>query len=195
MDRRGRQDETSGGAKRLLVVVLLIVAQPLMLRASELSPAEGIKRYAELVRLNPQSASYYNALGYYYFKGGHLVEAEDSYQKALEIDRSYAVSHNNIGILYLCQGKPKQAEAHFRQALAVLPTYVKAQYNLAVALFRQRRYVDAMKAYLVAREQDWKYVRERDDSEKMKAALEEANKDPKTRQELDRMGREYGSPN
>ena len=175
------------------MLVLLIIAQPLALGASELSPADGIRRYAQLVRLRPQSAPYHNALGYYYFKAGHLKEAEDFYQKALELDRSYAVPHNNLGILYLNQRKPEQAEAHFRQALAVSPTYVKAQYNLAVALFRQRRYMDAVKAYLVAREQDCQYVRGRDDPEKMKAALEEANKDAKTRQELDRMRREYGS--
>jgi tetratricopeptide (TPR) repeat protein len=177
------------------MLVLLIMAQPLALGASDLSPADGIRRYAQLVRLKPQSAPYHNALGYYYFKAGHLKEAEASYQKALELDRSYAVPHNNIGILYLSQRKPEQAEAHFRQALAISPTYVKAQYNLAVALFRERRYIDAVKAYLVAREQDWKYVRGRDDPEKMKAALEEANRDSNTREELDRMRREYGSRN
>ncbi len=193
MDGGGRQEKISGGAGRLLVLVLLIAAQPPALRASELSPADGIRRYAQLVRLYPQSAPYHNALGYYCFKAGNLKEAEVWYQKAMELDGSYAIPHNNIGILYLQQRKPEQAEAHFRQALAIFPTYVKAQYNLAVALFRQRRYIDAVRAYLVAREQDRKYVRGRDDPEKMKAALEEANKDPKTRQELEWMRREYGS--
>jgi Flp pilus assembly protein TadD len=178
----------------LLVLVLLIAAQSVALRASELSPADGIKRYAEFVRLNPQSAPYHNALGYYYFKAGHLKEAETSYQKALQLDGSYAVPHNNIGVLYLHQRKPEKAEVHFRQALAIFPTYVKAQYNLAVALFRQGRHVDAVRAYLVAKERDWKYVRGRDDPEKMKAALEEAKRDPKTRQELERMRWEHASP-
>jgi Flp pilus assembly protein TadD len=195
MDGGGRQGETFGGAGILLGLVLLIVAQPCALRASELSPADGIRRYAQLVRLNPQSAPYHNALGYYYFKGGHLMEAEASYQKALDLDGSCAVAHNNIGILYLHRHKPEQAEAHFRQALAISPKYVKAQYNLAVALFRQRRYIDAVKVYLVAREQDWRYVRGRDDPEKMKTALEEANKDAQTRQELERMRPEYMCPN
>jgi tetratricopeptide (TPR) repeat protein len=190
-----RQAGISGRARGLLFLVLLAVSSPLPAAATELSPADGIRRYAQLVRLYPQSARYHNALGYYQFKAGHLKEAEGSYLRALDIDRSYSVAHNNIGILYLHQRKPEQAEDHFRQALAVSPSYVKAQYNLAVALFRQRRYIDAMKAYLVARKRDWTYVHERDDPEKMKAAFDEANKDPETRRELQRIRQEYSAPN
>jgi tetratricopeptide (TPR) repeat protein len=179
----------------LLFLVLLAAGSPLPAAVTELSPADGIRRYAQLVRLSPQSAPYHNALGYYQFRAGHLKEAEGSYLRALDIDRSCAVAHNNIGIVYLHQRKPEQAEEHFRRALAISPSYVKAQYNLAVALFRQRRYMDAVKAYLVARKQDWTYVHDRDDPEKMKAAFDEANKDPETRRELQRIRQEYSAPN
>lgn len=189
-----RQDRISGRARGLLLLVLLAVGSPLLAAVTELSPADGIRRYAQLVGLYPQSAPYLNALGYYQFRAGHLKEAETSYLRALDIDRSCAVAHNNIGIVYLHQGKPEQAEAHFRQTLAISPAYVKAQYNLAVALFRQRRYIDAVKAYLVARQQDWTYVHGRDDPEKMKAAFDEANKDSETRLELERIREEDTSP-
>lgn len=195
MGRRSRKDWFYGRTRGPLLLVLLAVGSPSLAAVTELSPADGIRQYAQLVRLYPKSAPYHNALGYYQFRAGHLTEAETSYLRALGIDRCYAVAHNNIGIVYLHQRKPEQAEAHFRQALAISPAYVKAQYNLAVALFRQRRYIDAVKAYLVARKQDWTYVHGRDDPEKMKAAFEEANKDPETRLELERIREEYCSPN
>jgi tetratricopeptide (TPR) repeat protein len=185
----------SGRTRGLLFLALLAVVSPLPAASTELSPADGISRYAQLVRLYPENAPYYNALGYYQFRAGHLNEAETSYLRAIGIDRCYAVAHNNIGIVYLHQRKPERAEAHFKQALAISPAYVKAQYNLAVALFRQRRYIDAVKAYVVARKQDWTYVHGRDDPEKMKAAFDEASKDPETRLELERIRQEYSSPN
>jgi tetratricopeptide (TPR) repeat protein len=193
MGRGSREDRISGRARALLFLVLLAMSSPAP--AAELSPADGIMHYAQLVRLYPESAVYHNALGYYQFKAGHLEEAEASYLRALGIDQCYAVAHNNIGVVYLHQRKPEQAEAHFRKALAISPFYVKAQYNLAVALFRERRYMDAVKAYLVARKQDWMYVHDRDDLGKMKAAFDEAKKDPETSLELERIRQEYSSPN
>jgi protein O-GlcNAc transferase len=194
MGGASRQDRISGGARGLFFLVLLAMSSPAPAAATELSPADGITHYARLVRLYPQSAPYHNALGYYQFRAGHLKEAEGSYLRALDIDRAYAVAHNNIGVVYLHQRKPEQAEDHFRQALAISPSYVKAQYNLAVALFRQHRYIDAVKAYLVARNQDWQYVHDRDDPERMKAAFDEANNDPETRRELERIKQDYTPP-
>jgi tetratricopeptide (TPR) repeat protein len=189
-----REDRICGRTRVWLFLVLLVLASPTLAAVTELSPADGIGRYEQLIRLYPDSAPYYNALGYCQFKAGYLEEAEASYLRALGIDQCYALAHNNIGIVYLHQRKPEQAEAHFRQALAISPVYVKAQYNLAVALFRQRRYIEALKAYVVARQKDWAYVHDRDDPEKMQAAFDEANQDPETRLELDRIRREYSCP-
>ncbi|HVO82997.1 MAG TPA: tetratricopeptide repeat protein [Syntrophobacteria bacterium] len=193
MGGRSREDLISRRKRGLLFLVLLALGSSSLAAVTELSPADGICRYGQLVRLYPDSAPYHNALGYYQFKAGFLDEAEASYLRALGIDRAYAVAHNNIGIVYLHLQKPEQAEAHFRQALAISPAYVKAQYNLAVALFRQHRYIDAVQAYLVARKQDWAYVRDRDDPEKMKAALAEANKDLESKLELERIRQEDSS--
>jgi len=195
MGGESREHRICGRRRAWLFLVLLVLASPTLAAVTELSPADGIGRYEQLVRLYPDSASYYNALGYYQFKAGYLEEAEASYLRALGIDRCYALAHNNIGIVYLHQRKPEQAEAHFRQALAISPVYVKAQYNLAVALFRQRRYIDAVQAYLAARKQDWAYVQGRDDPEKMEAAVAEADKDPETKLELERIRQEYMPPN
>ena len=69
--------------------------------------------------------------------------------------------------------------------------YAKAQYNLAVALFHQKRYADAAKAYFKARDLDKEYVNRRDNSEhtrkKLQAALEQAAEDEESSKELKRM--------
>ena len=85
----------------------------------------------------------------------------------------------------------EQAEKEFLQAVRLNPRYNKAQYNLAVALFNQKRYADAAKAYFKARDLDREYVNRRDNSEhtrkKLQAALEQAAEDEESSRELKRM--------
>jgi acetyl-CoA carboxylase carboxyltransferase component len=69
---------------------------------------------------------------------------------------------------------------------------------LAVALFHQKRYADAAKAYFKARDLDREYVDRRDNSEhtrkKLRSALEQAAEDEESTKELKRM-QKWLSPN
>jgi hypothetical protein len=60
-----------------------------------------------------------------------------------------------------------------------------------VALFHQKRYADAAKAYFKTRDLDREYVNKRDNSEntqkKLQSALEQAAKDEESSKELKRM--------
>jgi len=181
----------------ILILLSSFLAGPLLARDGELSSAEGIDHYKKQVELQPQKASYWNALGYYYLKSGNLQEAEAHLLKAIETDASYPTPHNNLGVVYLKQGRPEKAEEEFRQAVKLKPNYSKAQYNLAVAMFHQRRYLDAAKAYSKARELDSDYVERRDNREKTKEkiekALEQVAGDDKSTKELQRM-RQWFAP-
>ena len=181
----------------ILILLISLVALPLLVRGGELSSAEGIDYYRKQVELEPQKASHWNALGYYYLKSGNLQEAEAHLLKAVETDAFYPTPHNNLGVVYLKQDRPEKAEEEFRQAVKLKPDYSKAQYNLAVALFHQRRYLDAAKAYSKARELDSDYVERRDNREKTKAkiekALEQVAGDDKSTKELQRM-RQWFAP-
>ena len=182
----------------ILIFSSFLVAGPLLAGAAEMGSAEGIDHYKKQVELQPQKASHWNALGYYYLKSGNLQEAETHLLQAIETDASYPTPHNNLGVVYLKQGCPEKAEEEFRQAVKLKPDYSKAQYNLAVAMFHQRRYLDAAKAYRKARELDSDYVERRDDREKTKEkiekALEQVAGDDKSTKELQRM-RQWFAPN
>ena len=181
----------------ILIFLSFFVAGPLLAKGGELSSAESIDHNKKQVELQPQKASDWNALGYYYLKSGNLEEAEAHLLKAIETDASYPTPHNNLGVVYLKQGRPEKAEKEFRQAVKLKPNYSKAQYNLAVAMFHQRRYLDAAKAYCKARELDSDYVERRDNREKTKEkiekALEQVAGDDKSTKELQRM-RQWFAP-
>ena len=182
----------------ILILLSSLFVGPLLARGGELSAAEGIEHYKKQVELQPQKASHWNALGYYYLKAGKLREAEAHLLKAIETDSSYPIPHNNLGVVYLKQGRSEQAEEEFRRAVELKPNYSKAQYNLAVALFRQGRYIGAAKAYYTAREVDSDYVERRDNrentKEKIKKALEQVAGDDKSTKELKRM-KQWLAPN
>jgi cellulose synthase operon protein C len=72
---------------------------------------------------------------------GRHAEAEQSYQRALDIDPSYAYAHNNLGVLVWHKGDTKNAINSFRRALQVATPPVEARLNLALGLFR-RKHID-----------------------------------------------------
>jgi Flp pilus assembly protein TadD len=176
---------------------MLINTVALLAKDDQLSSAQGIERYKNLVQTHPEEAAYWNALGYYYLKSGDLQRGEVHFLKAIELDGTYPIPHNNLGVVYLKQGLYEQAEQEFRRAVRLNPHYCKAQYNMAVALFHQKRYMEAGKAYLKARELDRDYVARRNNREnmerKIEKALEQADGDDQSTQELKRM-RQWFAP-
>jgi tetratricopeptide (TPR) repeat protein len=171
----------------LLVALILCLTGVSLADNVELSPAEGVERYKDLVRLHPQNAAYQNTLGYYHLRASQLQDAEARFRKAIQLDQSHAIAHNNLGVVYLNQGRPEKAEIQFREAVNINTHYSKAQYNLAVALFRQNLYAEAAAAYLKAKRMDSKYVEQRDNKEKMKKALDQVVDDNRDHQNTGRM--------
>ena len=162
-----------------ILVTLIFLLAGLSLRAedSELLPGEGIRHYEMFVRQYPSEPSYHNALGYYYLKASDFQGAEHHFLKAIQLDKSFATAYNNLGILYLQKGLLDQAENKFRQAVELKSNYSKALYNLAVVLFHKKHYYEAAKMYRRVRELDAEYVEQRNNSTKIKAAIEQLAKE------------------
>jgi tetratricopeptide (TPR) repeat protein len=78
---------------------------------------------------------------------GRHAEAEDSYNRALEIDSSYPFAHNNLGVLIWHKGDTKNAINAFRRALQSPAPPVEARLNLALGLFRRKHIDLALDAY------------------------------------------------
>src|SRR6202165_5821591 len=78
---------------------------------------------------------------------GRHTEAEESYNRALEIDSSYPFAHNNIGVLIWHKSDTKNAINSFRRALQAPSPPVEARLNLALGLFRRKHIDLSLEAY------------------------------------------------
>jgi tetratricopeptide (TPR) repeat protein len=78
---------------------------------------------------------------------GRHAEAEESYNRALEIDSSYPFAHNNIGVLIWHKSDTKNAINAFRRALQAPSPPVEARLNLALGLFRRKHIDLSLEAY------------------------------------------------
>ncbi|HEY8831882.1 MAG TPA: tetratricopeptide repeat protein [Gemmatimonadaceae bacterium] len=78
---------------------------------------------------------------------GRHTEAEESYNRALEIDSSYPFAHNNIGVLIWHKSDTKNAINAFRRALQAPSPPVEARLNLALGLFRRKHIDLGLEAY------------------------------------------------
>ena len=165
------------GITILVTLVSLLAGLSLRAEDNELLPVEGIRHYEMLVRQYPSEASYHNALGYYYLKASDFQKAEHHFLKAIQLDGSFATGHNNLGVLYLQKGLLDLAENEFRQAVELDSNYSKALYNLAVVLFHKKHYFEAANNYRRVRALDAEYVEQRNNSTKIKAAIEQLAKE------------------
>jgi eukaryotic-like serine/threonine-protein kinase len=68
---------------------------------------------------------------------GQLAKALTYCQKAVEIDRKYAMAHNNLGAVFADMGKMDEAIASFHRAIALDPKNAEAHSNLILALSRK----------------------------------------------------------
>jgi tetratricopeptide (TPR) repeat protein len=78
---------------------------------------------------------------------GRHAEAEESYNRALEIDQSYSYAQNNLGVLVWHKGDTKSAINAFRRALQAATSPVEARLNLALGLFRRKHIDLSLEAY------------------------------------------------
>jgi tetratricopeptide (TPR) repeat protein len=103
-----------------------------------------IKRYAEMLRKNPDDTRAHVHLGVVLTKQNRTAEAVAHYNKALQIKPGYVEAHNNMGIALVKQGRTTEAVKHYNEVLRINPNYVKTLNNLGLALMVQGRTVEAV---------------------------------------------------
>ena len=83
---------------------------------------EEADQYAdEILRLNPASAGGWNLKGTVQFQKGAHADAEKSFQKAMDSDRSFGEAYANIGALRWAGGKKEDALKLFEKAFVLSP--------------------------------------------------------------------------
>lgn len=100
----------------------------------------------QAVRLRPEMAPAWNALGYLEAQAGHDAEAEVDLRRAIAAAPGFGEAENNLGSLLVKQGKDADAEPYFRSAIEANPRSTDAWMNLAVTLADRSRFPEARKA-------------------------------------------------
>ena len=70
------------------------------------------------------------ALGVKSYENNNLQNAQNYYQRVLEIDPNYAQAHNNLGVIFTTLEKNQKAKDCYEKAIEIDPNYVDAYDNL-----------------------------------------------------------------
>jgi len=79
-----------------------------------------------------KQARFYREQGLQLQRLGQIDEASTFYQKAVELDPSYAAAYNDLGVIYEIQGSSEQAEAAYLKAVKIDSYLLSAYANLAL---------------------------------------------------------------
>ncbi len=102
-----------------------------LLRANRLEEAKVLCE--EVCRTENQPGAWY-LLGIIHGMLGDLVQAENSYRKAIEIKPDYADAHSGLGVVLNKLGQPENAATALRQATRLKPADPEAHFYLGIVL-------------------------------------------------------------
>ncbi len=93
-----------------------------------------------------KEARLYRDQGLAYQRNGDLEGALSFYQKAVELDPSFAVAFNDLGVIFEAKGQTDRAEESYLRAIAIDPTYLSVYTNLAL-LYENKRELEKAAAF------------------------------------------------
>ncbi|KAF7147106.1 hypothetical protein RHSIM_Rhsim03G0070000 [Rhododendron simsii] len=110
--------------------------------------------FAEAIRLDPQNACALTHCGILYKEECRLVEAAESYQKALKADPSYkaaaeclSIVLTDLGTSLKLAGNTQEGIQKYYEAIKIDPHYAPAYYNLGVVYSEMMQYDMALSCY------------------------------------------------
>ncbi|CAL5419645.1 unnamed protein product [Camellia sinensis] len=110
--------------------------------------------FAEAIKLDPQNACALTHCGILYKDEGRLVEAAESYQKALRADPSYkpaaeclAIVLTDLGTSLKLAGNTQEGIQKYYEAIKIDSHYAPAYYNLGVVYSEMMQYDMALNCY------------------------------------------------
>ncbi|KAK8633119.1 hypothetical protein V6N13_013973 [Hibiscus sabdariffa] len=113
-----------------------------------------LESFTEAIKLDPQNACALTHCGILYKDEGRLVEAAESYQKALSADPSYkpaaeclAIVLTDLGTSLKLAGNTQEGIQKYYEALKIDPHYAPAYYNLGVVYSEMMQYDTALSCY------------------------------------------------
>jgi Flp pilus assembly protein TadD len=102
-----------------------------------------IRAYEILIAQEPTAALYASLAQLYGQRVGDMAKAEESFQKALQLDPRNSTALGNLGIVYAMTGRSDEAIALFDRALAADPGNARMYLNKGKALRQLGRIAEA----------------------------------------------------
>jgi len=93
-----------------------------------------------------------------YFKKGQYDQAIAEYNRAIEIDPTFASAYNNRGVVYGRKEQHDQAIAEYNRAIEIDPKFALAYYNRAISYEKKGQHGQAIADYNKAVEIDPKFA-------------------------------------
>ena len=123
------------GVSLLFAQVPGVSATPQMNKGRMSSPAQ------KDLSMVQEEARKYRSQGLEQQNIGNLDAAMSLYQKAIELDPTYAVAYNDLGVIYEANGFIDRAEDSYKKAITIDPDYLSAYSNLAL-LYENKGQID-----------------------------------------------------
>lgn len=105
-----------------------------------------IDAYKKAIRIDPQLADTYIALGSLYITLDRVDEARQEYERAVKIDPG-AANRYYLGQAYLAEERYSEAEQQFRQVRQLTPTKHSGDFGLGQVYAKQGKTSDAIQAF------------------------------------------------
>ncbi len=120
----------------------------------------GLASLRQAAEVEPQNALYRNAVGAVLLNVGRFPDAQVEFQKAVELDPTYADAYHNLGSAYAEQGKWEEAITAYKKALAqtIYSTPETTYNNLGYAYWALDRRTEAEEAFRAALQLEPKLV-------------------------------------
>ncbi len=108
---------------------------------------EAVREYERLLRIDPNFASAYNMLGYFWMQRGDAVKAEDNFKRYRYLAPDQANPYDSLGELYTSRGRYGEAEASLKKALEIKPDFFPSVGHLGTTFYSQGRYREASEQF------------------------------------------------
>ncbi|HEY7652631.1 MAG TPA: tetratricopeptide repeat protein [Methylomirabilota bacterium] len=120
----------------------------------------GLASLRQAAEVDPQNPLYHNAVGAVLLNVGRFPDAQVEFQKAVELDPTYADAFHNLGSAYAEQGKWDEAIGAYKKALAqtIYASPENTYNNLGYAYWALDRRKDAEDAFRAALQLEPKLV-------------------------------------
>ena len=108
---------------------------------------EVINKCKNIIKKYPSESFFYNFVGMAYKEKNNIIEAENYFNKAVELDLKNKAAINNLGIIYRDIKKFDKAEEYFLTALKIDPNYVNALSNYGNLKSDQNKIEEAIELF------------------------------------------------